>query len=549
MFGLIYEETRGVLKIFLENVIRDAVTYTEHARHKTVTAMDFVYDLKGQGRTLYGFGDHSRLQEYNLDGIDIDYEHFHADPDTFAECIEKLITTLKGNEVISFASIAPFDDGDVQRITVVQFMTYFETQRSNYGGGSILASFISDAGGAANSNLLHEYIGAESDSVKLTYMPINSKVEVHYILAFAIDYTSDNHPSPTNGRFNVFWETNHLGPSQIASVKDKHSNVKVAVSLGGNSVVSDNNKVYFSPKSINSWVKNAVSSLTSMIKQYNLDGVDIDYENFHSHDEDTFAECIGQLLTTLKKTRTIKFASIAPYEDDELVNSHYLALWKKYGHVIDYVNFQFYAYDKLSVSKFVNHFDHLHSSSYAGGQLLASFISKGITGLPPNDGFFEACKERVKIDINRRIALMHLKLYKFDHISAIYHSSSMLLDKKWDFVNFPLLFSPLQSLLAMASQQAIAPRSDSDSKIFAECIGKLITTLKNKEVISFASIVPYDDDEFYAYDKGTTVSQFINYFRTQSSNYEGGNILTSFSTEGSGGLSPKDGFFKACNRL
>ena len=27
--GLIYGETRGVLKVFLENVIRDAVTYTE----------------------------------------------------------------------------------------------------------------------------------------------------------------------------------------------------------------------------------------------------------------------------------------------------------------------------------------------------------------------------------------------------------------------------------------------------------------------------------------------------------------------------------------
>ncbi|CAA6672644.1 unnamed protein product [Spirodela intermedia] len=46
----------GVLKIFLENVIRDAVTYTEHARRKTVTAMDVVYALKRQGRTLYGFG-------------------------------------------------------------------------------------------------------------------------------------------------------------------------------------------------------------------------------------------------------------------------------------------------------------------------------------------------------------------------------------------------------------------------------------------------------------------------------------------------------------
>ena len=54
--GLIYEETRGVLKVFLENVVRDAVTYTEHARRKTVTAMDVVYALKRQGRTLYGFG-------------------------------------------------------------------------------------------------------------------------------------------------------------------------------------------------------------------------------------------------------------------------------------------------------------------------------------------------------------------------------------------------------------------------------------------------------------------------------------------------------------
>ncbi|KAK2507872.1 hypothetical protein MC885_020482 [Smutsia gigantea] len=55
--GLIYEETRGVLKVFLENVIRDAVTYTEHAKRKTVRAVDVVYPLKRQGRTHYGFGD------------------------------------------------------------------------------------------------------------------------------------------------------------------------------------------------------------------------------------------------------------------------------------------------------------------------------------------------------------------------------------------------------------------------------------------------------------------------------------------------------------
>lgn len=52
----IYEETRAVLKTFLEGIIKDAVTYTEHAKRKTVSAMDVVYSLKKAGRTIYGFG-------------------------------------------------------------------------------------------------------------------------------------------------------------------------------------------------------------------------------------------------------------------------------------------------------------------------------------------------------------------------------------------------------------------------------------------------------------------------------------------------------------
>jgi histone H4 len=54
--GLVYEETRDVLKTFLESVIKDAVVYTSHAHRKTVTASDVVYALKKQGVTLYGFG-------------------------------------------------------------------------------------------------------------------------------------------------------------------------------------------------------------------------------------------------------------------------------------------------------------------------------------------------------------------------------------------------------------------------------------------------------------------------------------------------------------
>jgi histone H4 len=54
--GLVYEETREVLKDFMTNVIRDAISYTEHARRRTVTANDVVMALRRRGRTLYGFG-------------------------------------------------------------------------------------------------------------------------------------------------------------------------------------------------------------------------------------------------------------------------------------------------------------------------------------------------------------------------------------------------------------------------------------------------------------------------------------------------------------
>ena len=54
--GLMYEETRGVLKFFLENVIRKSVTHMEHARRKTVTVMDVALALQKEGRPIYGVG-------------------------------------------------------------------------------------------------------------------------------------------------------------------------------------------------------------------------------------------------------------------------------------------------------------------------------------------------------------------------------------------------------------------------------------------------------------------------------------------------------------
>ena len=38
--GLVYEEIRGVFKVYLENVLRNAILYTEHSRRRTVSVED-----------------------------------------------------------------------------------------------------------------------------------------------------------------------------------------------------------------------------------------------------------------------------------------------------------------------------------------------------------------------------------------------------------------------------------------------------------------------------------------------------------------------------
>ena len=53
--GLVYKDIRGVLKIFLQHVVQDIITYTEHNCRKTVTVTDILFTLKHHGRTLYGF--------------------------------------------------------------------------------------------------------------------------------------------------------------------------------------------------------------------------------------------------------------------------------------------------------------------------------------------------------------------------------------------------------------------------------------------------------------------------------------------------------------
>ncbi|KAJ4750649.1 Chitinase 2 [Rhynchospora pubera] len=244
----------------------------------------------------------------------------------------------------------------------------------------------------ANSNLFAEYIGAQGLGVKFSDVPINSDVEFHFICSFAIDYSvATTPPTPTNGEFGIFWDTENLSPDAVFAIKQDNSNVKVAVSLGGATV--NGADVYFSATSVDSWVSNAVSSLTTIIQEYSLDGIDIDYEKFSDeNDTDMFTECIGQLITILKANGVILFASIAPFADPP-VQSMYQALWQRYSSVIDYVNFQFYGYDdQTTVDQYVEYFDE-QVSNYPEGNILASFMTENTNGQISADTGLSACEE------------------------------------------------------------------------------------------------------------------------------------------------------------
>ncbi|KAJ1687069.1 hypothetical protein LUZ63_018459 [Rhynchospora breviuscula] len=253
-----------------------------------------------------------------------------------------------------------------------------------------------------NSNHFTEYIGAKFNNVKFSDVPINSGVEFHYILSFAIDYSdATTPPASTNGNFGAFWDTENLSPDAVSAIKEKHSNVKVAVSLGGGTIGADD-KVYFKATSVDSWVSNAVSSLTSIIKEYNLDGIDIDYENFSDDENDIekFTECIGRLITILKRDGVISFASIAPFDDSDapVRQKMYKVLWSKYSSVIDYVNYQFYGYgEDTTVEQYIKYYDE-QVANYPEGRVLASFMTENTNEerVISADRGFSACQELKK---------------------------------------------------------------------------------------------------------------------------------------------------------
>ncbi|EFJ28648.1 hypothetical protein SELMODRAFT_411181 [Selaginella moellendorffii] len=207
----------------------------------------------------------------------------------------------------------------------------------------------------AKRKIFAEYLGAEGYSVTFAEVPIEAAVDFYFILSFAVDADEDG--KPRNGIFSQVWSED-LTPESVREIKSSRSNVKVLMSLGGWSVYTRAGKdkilFWYDPKDPEAWIKNAHNSIAKIVRTYSLDGIDIDYESFHSENT-TFAYCIGELITRLKADKIITIATIAPFEN---IDPQYIELFQSYNSTIDYVNYQFYTTRNApSVDKFVANYN------------------------------------------------------------------------------------------------------------------------------------------------------------------------------------------------
>ncbi|KAL4276771.1 hypothetical protein HN51_059419 [Arachis hypogaea] len=227
--------------------------------------------------------------------------------------------------------------------------------------------------------IMMEYIGATGAQVTFNSVPIEEGIDFHFILGFAID--ADASGNAQNGKFSAYW-TESLTPESVAAIKARHTNVKVLASLSGWSL---HDKVirWYDPKDTHLWISNAFSSLRSLALTYHLDGIDIDYEVFPRNKNYTsFAYCVGELITLLKKHSVISVATIAPYH---LTVEAYMELFKGYNNVIDYVNHQFYTDKVLTPQRYLEDFN-IRVTQFDRNKLLPSYEvnGRGIQG----DAFF-----------------------------------------------------------------------------------------------------------------------------------------------------------------
>ncbi|KAI4311410.1 hypothetical protein MLD38_036312 [Melastoma candidum] len=190
-------------------------------------------------------------------------------------------------------------------------------------------------GFGCDGKVMMEYIGATGDPVDFGSIPIKPGLDYYFLLSFAID--SNPSGKPQNGKFSPYWSSS-LSKDSASSIKKRHRNVKLLASLSGWSIGKTVVR-WYNPRDNREWISNAFLSIQSLVREYGLDGIDVDYESFPIGRKTAFAYCVGELITMLKNRGVIKVATIAPFAN---TLDAYIELFNGYKGVIDYVNYQFY---------------------------------------------------------------------------------------------------------------------------------------------------------------------------------------------------------------
>ncbi|KAL2332081.1 hypothetical protein Fmac_019662 [Flemingia macrophylla] len=164
---------------------------------------------------------------------------------------------------------------------------------------------------------------------------VSGKVLRQYQIAltFATDY--DQNDSPTNGLFRPTWDLTKVTLESITAFKQAHQDVDVKVFLS----IGNRGPIYpFKPVDTKTWASNATESLTRIIREFKIDGIDVLYEQIDASPGD-FISCVGQLLRNLKERGVVTLTSISP--SSILDKEYYSVLYKEVSVHVDWVDYQF----------------------------------------------------------------------------------------------------------------------------------------------------------------------------------------------------------------
>lgn len=207
---------------------------------------------------------------------------------------------------------------------------------------------------------MYDYVGAQPGgrpapdlSTVLSSIALQTDLVFIFNLAFAND--------AGGGNFQPVWDP-AITPEVTAQLTEfNHQDVFFQASLGGDA----NYGPWVPPSDQAAWVSNATSSLLQLIDTYSLIGIDVDYEGGPSGLDDSFVQCMSQVINNISGTIGQTFVTLAPFGG---TSGPYLELYQQVAPWVTSVNYQAYADGISDVQGYLNLYSTL-AAQFPGEQI------------------------------------------------------------------------------------------------------------------------------------------------------------------------------------